>query len=87
MENIRENLATPVAQAVIWVSVAVALSVAAYYLLSKLRDRDDDEDTTARHLENFRDLKQRGVLHDAEFRTIKSSLSDKLMDEVRDADE
>jgi hypothetical protein len=83
-----EFLSTPVAQAVVWVAVTLVVSIVAWYGLEKFRDRAKDEVTASDHLTKFRELRQRGVLTDAEFRTIKTVLGQMLQDEAsRDNDQ
>ena len=78
-----EFLRTSQAQAVIWVAVAVILSVVAWYIVARFRDRAEGEDTTSQHLTKFREMERQGVLSDDEFRTIKTALGRKLQDEIK----
>ena len=82
-----QYLQTPIAQAVIWVSVGAVFAVVAFYIVRKFRDAANLENATADHLTNFREMKQRGVLKDAEFRNIKTTLSGKLAEEKNDVDQ
>ena len=76
-------LRTPQAQAVIWVTAALILTIIAVFALRNWRDRVKQEDTTSDQLTKFRDLRQRGVLEEEEFRTIKTALSNKLRNEIK----
>ena len=76
-------LKTPQAQLVIWVSLVLIVTIIAVYLLRNWRDRVKHEDTTSDQLTKFRELHQRGVLDEVEFRTIKTALSEKLVDELK----
>ena len=80
-------LRTGPAQAVIWVAVAVILSVVAWYIVARFRDRTEREDTTSQHLTKFREMEREGVLSDDEFRTIKTALGQKLRDEIKSDEE
>ena len=77
-----EFLRTPVAQAVIWVTFTLVLSLVARYGLSVWRDRANDEDTSSDHLTKFRELTQEGVLSEKEFRTIKTVLAPRMHEEL-----
>ena len=76
----------PVAQAVVWITIAIILGVIGFYFAQRFRDEPDLENSTSDHLSNFREMKQRGVLDDKEFRNIKTMLSDKLANQVKDSD-
>jgi hypothetical protein len=80
-----EYLQTPVAQAVIWVSLTLIFSLVGFYVMRKARDQADSNDIVTDHLTNFRELLARGVLDDGEFRTIKTSLANKLRDDGNQA--
>jgi uncharacterized membrane protein len=83
-----DYLWTAPAQAVIWVTILIIMTILAVYFLRNWRDRVKHEDTTSEQLTKFRELRHRGVLSDTEFRTIKTALGDKLQDELRgDADQ
>jgi hypothetical protein len=82
-----EFVSTPAARAVIQVAVALIMSIVAYYVLERWRDRTSKEDTTSDHLTNFRDLRQRGVLSDVEFRTIKTVLGDRIREQLEQSGE
>ena len=79
-------LATPAAQAVLWTAVALVMTVVAVYFLLRLRDRAKGEESTVDHLTNFREMRHRGVLDDAEFRTIKTVLGERLRKEITDSE-
>jgi uncharacterized membrane protein len=81
-----EFLSTPSAQAVIWVTVLGCLLVVAYYVVQRLRDRTGDDRLTANDmLTNFREMNREGDISDAEFRTIKTVLGEKLQAEIKDS--
>ena len=78
-----EFLRTAPAQAVIWVSVALIMTIIAVYILRNLRDQVKQEDTTSDHLTKFTELRHRGVLDESEFRTIKTVLGDRESGELK----
>jgi uncharacterized membrane protein len=82
----QEFLTTPIAKAVLWMSVLLILVVVGYYLVRRFRDRIDDDQLTASDLlTNFREMRQEGDISETEFRTIKTVLGRKLQDELKDA--
>ena len=74
------------AEAVIWITIAIILGVIGFYFVQRFRNEPDLENSTSDHLSNFREMKQRGVLEEKEFRNIKTMLSDKLAKETIDED-
>ncbi len=76
-------LETSPARAVIWVAAGIVLSLVLFYALRRFRDQAREEDTTVDHLANFREMESRGVLAEKEFRTIKTTLSEKLKGEIQ----
>ena len=83
----QEFLTTPIAEAVLWVSVLLMLLAVGYYLVRRFRDRiDDDRPTASDLLTNFREMHHEGDISETEFRTIKTVLGRKLQDELKDAD-
>lgn len=82
----QEFLATPIAKAVLWISVLLVLLVVGSYLVRRFRDRiGDDQPTTSDLLTNFREMHREGDISETEFRTIKTVLGRKLQDELKDA--
>lgn len=79
-----EILQGPVAQAVVWLTVAIILGVIGYYFVQKFRDEPDLENSPSDHLANFREMKQQGVLDEKEFRNIKTMLGAKLAEDIED---
>ena len=80
----RQFLLTPSAQAVIWVAVALTLSVIAWYVVRKFRGRIEDDGSTSDHITKFREMEQRGVLSDSEFRTIKTVIGSHVHDDLNE---
>jgi uncharacterized protein YpuA (DUF1002 family) len=81
-----EFLSTREAQAVLWMAVLAVLLMAAYYLVQKLRDRTGDDHLTSNELlTNFREMEREGDISEAEFRTIKTVLGERLQSEIKDS--
>ncbi len=73
---------------VIWIAVLAALVAVAIYVIGKLRAASAQQEPTASELmSKFRELHSRGELTDAEFRTIKATLSAQLQEELNDSSE
>ncbi len=74
--------------AVIWITVVAILAVVGYYVVRKLRDGEDNRQPQASELmSNFRELHSQGKLDEQEYRTIKTLLSARLQDELKDTGE
>jgi uncharacterized membrane protein len=72
-------------QLVFWLAIGAILVAVAIYVFGKIRDQSaQQEPTTSELMSKFRELHSKGVLSDAEFRTIKSRLAARLADEVKD---
>ena len=83
----QEFLRTPIASAVLWITVLLVMLAVGYYVVRRFRDRiDDDRQTASELLTNFREMRQEGDISEMEFRTIKTVLGRKLQDELKDAD-
>ena len=68
-----------------WMAVLVVLVASGAYLVGKLRSKAlQQEPTVAELLIKFRELHSQGVLSDAEFRTIKTTLTAQLQRELKD---
>ena len=73
---------------VVWVTILVMMVVVAIYVIGKVRTGTEKQEPKAsKLLSKFRELHSRGVLSDAEFRTIKTTLSAQLQKELKDNDE
>ena len=80
----QDFLLTTPAQAVLWTTALLIISLASYYLVARFRDRtDDDRSVTHDLLTNFRDLHRQGVIEETEFREIKTVLGTKLREELK----
>jgi uncharacterized membrane protein len=70
---------------IVWLAVLAVLAVVGVYAIRKLRDGGTAAPTrTSDLMTNFQQLHDRGELTDAEYRTIKAMLSERLHDEVND---
>ena len=79
-------LATPPAQAVIWMTVLACLLMLSYYVVQKFRDHTgDDRQSTNELMTKFREMNREGDITDAEFRTIKTVLREPLQAELKDS--
>jgi hypothetical protein len=64
------------------------LTAIASYAIVKVRSRAKEEDPTGIELlSKFRDVHSQGGLSDAEFRTIKTRLADRVVDGLKDKEE
>ncbi len=69
----------------VWVTVLVVLLGLAVWLVRKFRDSTaQDEPGSFDELTNFQEMRQKGDINDAEFRTIKSVLGARLRREIND---
>ena len=79
-------LMSPLAQAVIWLTVLGLLLVVAYYVVQKFRGGiDEDRPISNEMLTNFREMNREGDISDAEFRTIRTVLGDRIQAELKDS--
>ena len=73
---------------VLGVAVLAMLAAAAIYLNGKIRAKAAQKEPTANELlTKFREMHSRGVLSDEEFRTIKTTLKERLQAELKAKDE
>jgi len=86
--QLQRILEIPGAELVLWGAVGAGLIAAAAYVLGKIRPNSAQQELTASELmSKFRDLHSKGVLSDAEFRTIKTNLAARLQEELKDTGE
>jgi uncharacterized membrane protein len=77
-----------IVQGIFWCVVLAVLVSAAWWLLRSLRGSPDDEPpVSSALLTKFRELHLRGGLSDEEYRTIKTLLTERLRNELKDAGE
>jgi hypothetical protein len=70
---------------VIWLTVLAILGAVAYYVVEKIRPKPAQKERRASQwLSKFDELHSQGGLSDEEFRTIKTTLSAQLQDELKD---
>jgi hypothetical protein len=75
-------------QLVLGVAVLAILVAIGIYLAGRIRAKAVQKEPTASELlTKFREMHSRGVLSDEEFRTIKTTLTERLQSELRDKDE
>jgi hypothetical protein len=93
IESIRPLLAdlvldwANVRQLVIGVAILAILIAIGAYVVGKLRSQAvQKEPPTSELLTKFREMHSEGVLSDEEFRTIKTTLRDRLQNELNDHD-
>lgn len=80
-------LRTAEAQLVILVAVLLIASAVAWYWVARFRDRIEQDESASDLLTKFREMHHRGDLSQAEYRTIKTMLAEKLQDEINDGGE
>ena len=75
-------------QLVLGVAALAILVAIGVYLAGKIRAKAVQKEPSASELlTKFREMHSRGVLSDEEFRTIKTTLTERLQTELRDKDE
>lgn len=85
---IERVLSIPGAELVIWGTLGAMLIAVAFYVIGKIRPKSVQQEPTASELmSKFRELHSKGVLSDAEFRTIKTTLTVHLREELKDTGE
>jgi uncharacterized membrane protein len=77
-----------IVQGIFWCVVLAVLVSLGWWLLRSLRGSSDDEPpVSSALLTKFRELHLRGGLSDEEYRTIKTLLTERLRNELKDAGE
>ncbi len=70
-------------QAVLSVAALLILMTIGCYIVLRFRDRTDEDHLQANEqLTNFREIHHKGDISDTEYRTIKTTLGEKLQDEL-----
>ncbi len=68
--------------------ILLILTIVAVYVIVRVRRGAREDDASGIELlSKFRDVHAQGGLSDAEFRTIKTRLADRVMDELKDKEE
>jgi len=84
----REFLATPGAQLVLWIACGCLLMAAGWYLIGRFRGEARGSGRFGETmLGEFREMHAKGELSDEEYRTIKSMLAARMQSETKDAAE
>lgn len=84
----QQFFAHPVAQVVILLTATLIVIATGVYLVGRFRGRgDQDQEGASDHLTKFREMHERGVLSDEEFREIKTQLASHLQAEISDSEE
>lgn len=88
VSGMQRILGIPGAELVIWGAVGAMMIAVAAYVIGKIRPNSVQKEPVASELmSKFRDLHSKGVLSDAEFRTIKTTLAERLQEELKDTGE
>jgi uncharacterized membrane protein len=83
-----EVLQTPAARLVVLTAAIAILLLILVYVVGRVRAGVTNEGAGASELlTNFREMHAKGVLSDEEFRTIRTQLSARLQQELKDAEE
>jgi len=78
-------LTDPIGQAVIVVSIGCMLFAIGVYILAKIRPKSiQSEPKTEDLLRKFSETHREGELSDSEYRNIKTSLNDRLQEELEE---
>jgi uncharacterized membrane protein len=80
-------LQSSTARLVIWLAVLLIVSVIAFYLVRRFRDSIEETETSSTMLTKFEESRHRGELNEAEFRTIKTILAERMQAELRRKDD
>jgi uncharacterized membrane protein len=80
-----EFLQTPEAQLVVWTAIFAGLLAIGFYVIAQVRRSirgRESGPTAGEMMSEFRELHCQGELSDEEFRTIKSTLSERFQKEL-----
>jgi hypothetical protein len=87
MAGLLEYCRTSAARRVIWTAGLAILSVIGLYLVRRFRDSIEETETSSELLTKFEESRHRGELNEAEFRTIKTILAERMQAELRRKDD
>jgi uncharacterized membrane protein len=87
MAGLLEFLRTPAASLVVALAILVVLSVIGFYLVRRYRDSIEDTGTSSELLTKFEESRHRGELNEAEFRTIKTILAERMLAKLKRKDD
>jgi hypothetical protein len=82
-----EFLQSITARLVISLAALCVLSVIGLYLVRRFRDSIEETETSSTLLTKFQESRHRGELNEAEFRTIKTILAERMQAELRRKDD
>ncbi len=81
-------LVSSTGQAILMTSLLVIIIILGVLVVARFRNfNDDDQPTASELLTNFQELHDEGDISEAEFRKLKTVLSDKLRHELNDTGE
>ena len=75
-------LESNVVQAIVLVAVLAIISVVGWYLVASFRGLAKEDETPADLVADFRELRHRGQLSQAEYRNVEAVLAEKLQEEL-----
>jgi hypothetical protein len=87
MANLFEVLQTPTAKLLAWLALLLIVSVIGFYLVRRFRDSTEGIETSSALLTKFEESRHRGELNEAEFRTIKTILAERMQAELKRKDD
>ena len=87
MAQLVEFLQTPAARVVVALALLLVLSAIGFYIVRRFRDSTEDTETSSTLLTKFEDSRHRGELNEAEFRTIKTILVERMQAEIKRRDD
>lgn len=70
-----------------FLATLLVLSVVGAKIVRRFRDSTEETETSSSMLTKFREMRQRGELSEAEFRTIKTTLAVRMQAELNRKDE
>lgn len=80
MEAIQDAMSM---ELILWLTLLAVIVVVAFYVIGKVRPKPEQQEPTASQwMTEYQELHAKGVLSDEEFRTIKSTLSKQLQNEL-----
>ena len=80
------DLIVVIQQTLLWGAALAALIAVGFFILRKTRPSPENKElTTSQMLSNFRELHTAGQLSDAEYRTIKTALAERMRRELNDS--
>jgi hypothetical protein len=87
MAGLLEFLRMPAATLVVSLASLLVLSVIGFYFVRRYRDSIEETETSSELLTKFEESRHRGELNEAEFRTIKTILAERMLAELKRKDD